>query len=159
MAAVFLHDITLEGENPQSEEDIRINSAETAGTFLERIGWNDTDIGRVQGAILENTQSSPGPTTLEGKILKDADFLANLGAEGIIRAIAEMAKGKNVEDVIKMFDAKMPTRIQDLEFPESKEVAKAKWKLVSIFLHDEKHGVLTIKGAREILSSRKHRPV
>jgi len=155
MASAYLHDIRLGGENPSSEVERRVNSAGNAGAFLESIGWDDVDIGRVQGAILQHDQSLLSPTTLEGKILKDADFMAGFGSEGIIRVIVKMVEnGKNVGDVIKTLEEKVPKRIQGLEFKESKEVSKAKWQLTSDFLQDLKYGLLTVKGARKKLNDR-----
>jgi hypothetical protein len=154
-ASIYLHDIKLEGENPLSGVERRVNSARTARTFLENIGWGDTDILRVQGAILQHDQPFLTPTTLEGSILKDSDFLAGFGAEGLIRVIVSMSEnGQKVDGIIKTLEVEMPKRIKGLGFQESKEVAKAKWELVSDFLSDLKHGVLTIKDARKKLNDR-----
>jgi hypothetical protein len=71
------------------------------------------------------------------------------------RIIVSMVEsGQKVDGIIKTLEVEMPKRIKGLGFQESKEVSKAKWELVSDFLSDLKHGVLTIKDARKKLNDR-----
>src|SRR5438445_3561345 len=83
-AAVMLHD--LGRSNPElhgraSAEE----SAHLAPTFLREIRFPEDKVDAVIVAIAEHDQPEISPTNLEGRILKEADFLAGLGSWGILR--------------------------------------------------------------------------
>jgi dTMP kinase len=142
-AAAMLHDLgrndaTLHG--PPS----RLKSVTDAQIILSSIGeLSDEQIEKTLLAINEHDQPGLRPSTIEGRILKDADFLAGFGAWGILRTAIWSTESKyavetdNVSsgqtddlkiDVMKEFlirlDEKMPARKAGLEFPESRSVAK-----------------------------------
>lgn len=91
-AAALLHDV--EGSVPGGEEGNRANhhqsSASFAGQVLQAEGWPEDRIQAVQHCIRSHRyrDRSEPPTTLEAKILFDADKLDVLGAIGAARAIA-----------------------------------------------------------------------
>ena len=92
-AAVLLHDVegaTPEGENRHNHHH---SSAEFAARILQKEGWSQERISAVQHCILAHRyrdRSNP-PSTLEARILFDADKLDVLGAIGIARVIAYAA--------------------------------------------------------------------
>lgn len=90
-AAALLHD--AEGAAPDSPESGRstheITSARFARSVLEAEGWDDERIEAVEHCIRAHRyRASEAPSTLEAKILFDADKLDVLGAFGIARTIA-----------------------------------------------------------------------
>jgi uncharacterized protein len=92
-AAVLLHDVqgaTPEGEN---RHDHHHSSANFAARVLQEEGWSEKRISAVQHCILAHRyrdKSNP-PSTIEARILFDADKLDVLGAVGIARVIAYAA--------------------------------------------------------------------
>ncbi|MFC2028324.1 HD domain-containing protein [Chloroflexota bacterium] len=92
-AAALLHDV--EGAAPEGENrhDHHLSSADFAGKVLREEGWTDDRIAAVQHCILSHRyrDKSNVPSTLEAKILFDADKLDVLGAVGIARVIAYAA--------------------------------------------------------------------
>src|SRR3989304_6585273 len=92
-AAVLLHEV----EGPPREGENRHNrphsSAEFAARILQKEGWSQERVSAVQHCILAHRyrdRSNP-PSTLEARILFDADKLDVLGAIGIARVIAYAA--------------------------------------------------------------------
>ena len=94
-AAALLHD--AQGSMTSGGEEGRLNhhyaSSEFAHQVLETEGWPPDRIAEVQHCIRahrfrDNTES---PTTLEAKILFDADKLDVIGAVGVARTIAYAA--------------------------------------------------------------------
>ena len=129
-----LHDLgrsnkTLRGL-ASAEESVRL-----ATPILERMSLDQERIKRVCQIIAEHDNPNFSPMLLEGKILKDADFLDGLGARGILRSIFWAGEsGESVEDALYRLRVKMPERIRGLEFPESRRLAERQYKFVELFL-------------------------
>jgi uncharacterized protein len=85
-AAVLLHDcVHLEKGSPLRDQASRLSAAR-AGEALSKLGWQSRNIEVVTGAILSHSYSGGlAPTTLEGRILQDADRLDAIGLIGIAR--------------------------------------------------------------------------
>ncbi len=85
-AAVILHDcVAVAKDSPLREQASRL-SAERAKKLLEKLGWSSSDIDIVADAIRTHSYSAGlTPTSLEGRILQDADRLDAIGAIGIAR--------------------------------------------------------------------------
>jgi uncharacterized protein len=85
-AAVLLHDcVHVEKSSPLRAQASRL-SAERAGEVLRKLGWPNRDIENVTDAVLSHSYSAGlMPTTLEGKILQDADRLDAIGLVGVAR--------------------------------------------------------------------------
>jgi uncharacterized protein len=104
-AAALLHDTSgglnteIEGESgPLSGREHRIEhhiiSAQFAEQVLEGEGWPDSRIQAVQHCIRAHRfrGNSENPTTIEAKVLFDADKLDAIGAIGAARAVAYAAR-------------------------------------------------------------------
>lgn len=86
--AVLLHDIGRAEERRTGECHAEI-SAREAGSLLREAGYNEQRIRIVQKAILTHRfRKNNPPTTLEERILFDADKLDSIGAVGVARAFA-----------------------------------------------------------------------
>lgn len=133
-AAAFLHDL---GRTDTSlfGKDSALRSVELALPILQRIGFSEEKIETVCKAIAEHDQPELRPSTVEGRILKEADFLDGFGARGILRSLLWSGeRGETTNDVLERLETKMPARIESLEFPESKEFARKQYYFVELFL-------------------------
>ena len=132
--AAVLHDIGRSDSSLHGEES-RLRSVALAEPILERNDFSPQEICQVCQVILDHDQPDKRPESLEGRILKDADFLDGFGARGILRVIIWTIKsGGSYEDIIHRLKVKMPQRIASLEFPESREIARKNYTLVETFL-------------------------
>ncbi len=136
VAAVLLHDL---GRN-----DVALHGAASAAAssqmaveILQRINFPSDQVNIVLQAIQEHDQPSLRPSTIEGRILKDADFLAGFGATGIIRsALWTGESGGNSDDLLIRLETKMAARIASLEFAESRYTAQQEYLYVRSFLDE-----------------------
>jgi dTMP kinase len=132
--AVILHDLGRSNPRLHGQESID-KSLEHARRILDRIGLLPDKRQQVLQAISEHDQPDVSPTTLEGRILKDADFLAGFGAWGILR-IAMWAGETNggVDQILHRLDKRMPERLGTMEFPESEYFARQEMQFAQLFI-------------------------
>lgn len=96
-AAAWLHDLgVFVGHRPEDPEALALwdhvaYTVERAPAILDRAGFPGGKVAAVLETIRSH-QPHDRPSTLEGVILRDADILEQLGAVGIMRALAKVGR-------------------------------------------------------------------
>lgn len=89
LSAVLLHDIISYPKSDKRSKLSSIKSAEESKKILKKFNFTKEEIQIISDAIRDHSFSrNVIPTTLEGKILQDADRLDAIGAIGIARVFA-----------------------------------------------------------------------
>lgn len=133
-AAVIMHDLGRGDPRLHGEDSIE-KSIKHARRVLKRIDFPPDKIEEVITAIDEHDKPEIRPSTIEGRILKDADFLGGFGAWGILRI--GMWAGETdggVNQVMDRLEHRMPKRLKNLEFTESECLAREEIMFVHLFL-------------------------
>lgn len=132
-AAVLLHDLGRSDPILDDEESIA-SSISKARPILEYIEFPVRKVDDVLIAIEDHDKPEFTPRTLEGRILKDADFLAGFGAWGILRIAMWIGETRGgVSKFLETVEDHMPDRINGLEFPESKLSAQREYIFAKLF--------------------------
>lgn len=135
-AAAIVHDLGRGADPAMHEENSRALSVSLARPLLLEAGFSHGDIELILQVVEEHDQPGLKPSTLEGRILREADFLDGFGARGIPRIISWTVEGgKGMAEILERLEMKMPKRISSLEFPESRRIAEQQYSLVRLFLH------------------------
>ncbi|GGJ46213.1 HD domain-containing protein [Virgibacillus salexigens] len=136
-AAAWLHDVGDAKLFTDPEETIK-----ELDLFLQRIAMNEYQINKVKEAIQDVSFSKGGnPTTLEGKIVQDADRLDAIGAIGIARAFAYGGANRNYinhdtnkNNTIQHFYDKL-LKIKELLHTEAaKKIADERHRFMEVYL-------------------------
>jgi len=110
--AVLLHDVAKHLEKEGSPLDHGDVGAVIAENFLKSVGFSDEKIKLVCHAIKVHTHREE-PTSIEAKILHDADFIDKLGAVGIATIfIKACLTNKTIEEVAEAFETESETTKQ-----------------------------------------------
>jgi len=89
LSAVLLHDLVSYPKSDKRSKLSSLHSSIKAKTILSKYNYSESEIRIICDAIKEHSFSvNCIPSTLEGKILQDADRLDALGAIGISRVFA-----------------------------------------------------------------------
>ncbi len=89
LSAVLLHDIVSYPKSDKHSKLSSIESAKKSKKILKKFNFTQEEIQIISDAIRDHSFSrNKIPTTIEGKILQDADRLDALGAIGIARVFA-----------------------------------------------------------------------
>ena len=136
-AAVLMHDLGRADKQRAHGEDSRKASAEQAKKILAAIDFPESKRDTAITAILEHDQHDLTPSTIEGQILKDADFLAGFGAWGILRiALWSGESGRNITTLLERLTEKMPKRLENVEFPETAQFGRREMLFANLFLQE-----------------------
>lgn len=137
-AAVLLHDLGRTTVPNLHDQDRRQLSMTLAKAHLQTIAYDPEKIPAVLACIRDHDQPKYSPPSLEGKILKDADFLAGFGAWGILRIILWTYESDDphifYQKLRERLTVKLPARAAGLEFPESRALASQLNVIVSMFI-------------------------
>ena len=147
--SALLHDVAKRLEKEDSSLNHGDVGAVMAENFLKSIGFSDEKGKRVCHAIRVHTHREE-PTSIEAKILHDADFIDKLGAVGIATIfIKACLTNKTIEEVAEAFELETPKQsyvgrhIRWLRNPHlytktAKEIARKRKDIVSKFFKELK---------------------
>jgi dTMP kinase len=133
-AAVILHDLGRSDPRLHGQDSIT-ESIGRARKILERISLSSDKIELTMQAINEHDKPEVRPSTIEGRILKDADFLGGFGAWGILRiGMWAGESGGDTRQILERLEQRMPRRVDHLEFAESIQLAREEMLFTNLFL-------------------------
>jgi len=135
--AALLHDVGRIYENKNDSKNHAEISAEMAEIFFQKTNFNITieNIENIIHSIRAHSFSNNiKPTTLEAKILSDADKLDALGAIGLYRTIIFTLRNKGgIEQVINHLENKILKLKDGLYLEVSKQIAEERSKIIIDF--------------------------
>ena len=122
LSAALLHDIVSYPKSSKRSKFSSIDSAKKSKIILKKYGFSKEEIIIISDAIKEHSFSKGKiPSTVEGKILQDADRLDAIGAIGLARVFS--FSGSNNRP---FYDPKDP-------FSENRVINDNKWTLDHFF--------------------------
>ena len=141
-AAVWLHDLgVFTGHRPEDLEQLKKwdntkYAMEQTPALLNAFGFPAAKIGAVVEAIRTH-QPAFDPSTMEGKILRDADVLEQLGAIGVLRTVCKIGRDSRFVDFSSAIQSlqkalqDLPTKIQ---LQRAQDMAAARVEILQEFL-------------------------
>lgn len=134
-AAALLHDIGRPKEK-EAEKSHSILSGEMGRSLLEKVGFSKSEIECTVDAIRTHRFSEGlKPTSLEGKILSDADKLDAIGAIGVFRAIAHaIDTGVGLKGFLKHVDEKLLRLKELMHTKEALVLAEHRHRVLETFV-------------------------
>lgn len=134
--AVLLHDINQPFEH--KEEHVKL-SVKTAEKILKEVGYPPNKIKKVLIVISEHSTEDVNkkkPTSMEAKILFDADKIDGLGASGIARVFSLFGQmGKGPLEAIAWYRKKINITLSNMQTREGRKIFTEKLKYVEEFLN------------------------
>jgi uncharacterized protein len=141
-AAAWMHDLgVFLGHRPQdpaqlSRWDHVPYTIRRSRELLAGWGFPAEKLDGVADAI-RNHQAKDDPTTLEGKLLRDADILEQLGAIGILRAFVKVGRDTrypNFSSVLPVLDKAVNQLANQTRLSPSKVMAESRAEMLRSFL-------------------------
>ena len=135
--AVLLHDV----DQPFNDKANHVmRSAAVAERLLTEIEYPPPRVTRVLELIREHSTehiSIVRPSTVEARILFDADKLDGLGPFGILRVFALARQvGRSLPDTVRWYRNKIAVAMPNMQTPEGQAMMKRKLPLVEAFLSE-----------------------
>jgi uncharacterized protein len=135
--AVLLHDV----DQPFNDKANHVaRSAALAERLLSEIEYPPARAARVLDLIREHSTEHIGsvrPSTIEARILFDADKLDGLGAFGILRVFALSRQvGRSIPETISWYRNKIAIAMPNMQTPEGRAMMENRLPLVEAFLSD-----------------------
>ena len=155
LSAVLLHDII----KIKNQKDSALKSAKLSEKILKENYFLDDEITIISDAIGEHSFSKGKiPSTIEGKILQDADRLDAIGAIGLARVFSfsgsnnrpfydpkdPFSKNRSTNDnkwALDHFYEKLLTLERKMNTKTGKTIAKKRTKFIKIFLKEIKNEI------------------
>jgi uncharacterized protein len=155
LSAVLLHDII----KIKNRKDSALKSARLSEKILKQNYFSDNEIKIISNSIKEHSFSKGKiPSTIEGKILQDADRLDAIGAIGLARVFSfggsnnrpfynpkdPFSKNRNLNDnkwTLDHFYEKLLTLEQKMNTKTGKTIAKKRTKILKNFLKEIKNEI------------------
>ena len=141
-AAAFLHDLgVFIGHRPEDPEalarwDHVIYTVDRVPALLHEAGFPPEKVEAVLDAIRSH-QPHDSPVAMEAVILRDADILEQLGAVGILRAVAKVGRDTRFATftpVIATLHRNLEKLPGQLRLERSRELAEPKVRILEAFL-------------------------
>jgi uncharacterized protein len=145
-AATWLHDLgVFTGHRPEDLEQLKKwdntkYAMEQAPALLTRFGFPAEKIPAVVEAIRTH-QPAFTPQTIEGKILRDADILEQLGAIGILRTVCKVGRDTRFEDftsAVRSLEKALTDLPSKIHLETARQMAEPRIKLLREFLENVK---------------------
>ena len=142
-AAAYLHDLgVFVGHRPEEPEALaRWNhvayTLERTPAILEELGFAASKIPAVLAAIAAH-QPQDSPESLEATILRDADILEQLGAVGILRAVAKVGRDTRYPTftpAVAFLRRNLQMLPGAIRLPSTRQLAEPRIALLRQFLH------------------------
>jgi len=134
---VLLHDVDQPFDDKKNHV---MRSATAAERILAEIEYPPAGIARVIELIREHSTEHIGsikPSTIEARILFDADKLDGLGPFGILRVFTLARQvGRSVPDTIRWYRNKIAVAMPNMQTPEGRAMMERKLPLVQTFLSE-----------------------
>jgi uncharacterized protein len=141
-AAAWLHDLgVFIGHRPEDPEQLAKwdhvrYTCEQAPQILADAGFPAEKIPAVLAAMREH-QPHDDPTSLEATILRDADILEQLGAIGVLRAIAKVGRDTRYStftSVVAVLQKSLQTLPDKIHLETTKRLAEPRMAALENFL-------------------------
>ena len=135
--AVLLHDV----DQPFNDKANHVaRSAAVAERLLTEIEYAPVRTARVLAVIREHSTEHASiitPSTIEARILFDADKLDGLGPFGILRVFALARQvGRSLPDTIRWYRSKIAVAMPNMQTPEGRTMMERRLPLVQSFLSE-----------------------
>jgi len=142
--AALLHDI----DQPYYDKENHVErSLQKAKQILLKVGYPQEKVKKVLEIIGEHSSEDERlPSSLEAKILFDADKLDGLGAVGIARVFSFCGqKGKSCDEALRWYEGKIKKAAPMMQTEAGKNMAAAEMEFVRTFFEKYRNEAARLK--------------